>query len=316
MKIPKPSSCAWEKNHLEMKRFFCASNKEEKLICFYRSAERKRFHLKSLILEKNQIGMSELSNGINCEKGKALHPHEYFRMAQVGREPKRKSFGKIFCFSRFQNDLRGKLKEELKEKNHHSKIYYQHQSLAENAVNALEQRTLLDVDSEPWRFFSRFFVWRKIFVFCSSSSSFEMEHATHEHHLYFGTVVTVRRNVIENDRGRNEHRSFELFSRLLRSLTRTKIKSLFRFIETLLHFQYHKTSIENVRKAEQLTATTGRFRPLAIALDTKGPEIRTGVLESVCQNCWRNFSRSTRLFFSSFRASTANSIYKPEWWSV
>lgn len=46
-------------------------------------------------------------------------------------------------------DIRGKLKDELKQKDSKSRIYYQHQNFAETAVNALEQRTLLDVDSEP-----------------------------------------------------------------------------------------------------------------------------------------------------------------------
>jgi hypothetical protein len=46
-------------------------------------------------------------------------------------------------------DIRGKLKDELKHKDPHSRVYYQNQSFAETAVNALEQRTLLDVDSEP-----------------------------------------------------------------------------------------------------------------------------------------------------------------------
>ncbi len=46
-------------------------------------------------------------------------------------------------------DLRGKLKDELKQKEPNSRVYYQHQSFAESAVNALEQRALLDVDSEP-----------------------------------------------------------------------------------------------------------------------------------------------------------------------
>jgi len=41
-------------------------------------------------------------------------------------------------------DLRGKLKEDP-----NNRAFYKHQSFAESAVNALEQRTLLDVDSEP-----------------------------------------------------------------------------------------------------------------------------------------------------------------------
>ena len=46
-------------------------------------------------------------------------------------------------------------------------------------------------------------------------------------------------------------------------------------------FQYHQTSINNVREAEALTEKNGRLRPIAIALDTKGPEIRTGILAEV-----------------------------------
>ena len=46
-------------------------------------------------------------------------------------------------------DIRGKIKSELKEKDPNSRNFYQHQSFAETAVNALEQRTLLDIDSEP-----------------------------------------------------------------------------------------------------------------------------------------------------------------------
>ncbi len=46
-------------------------------------------------------------------------------------------------------DLRNKLKNELKENDPHSRLHYQNQSFAETAVNALEQRTFLDVESEP-----------------------------------------------------------------------------------------------------------------------------------------------------------------------
>lgn len=51
-----------------------------------------------------------------------------------------------------------------------------------------------------------------------------------------------------------------------------------------LDVQMHTKSIEAVRRAADATET-----PLAIALDTKGPEIRTGRLrgyEQVCQICW------------------------------
>lgn len=45
--------------------------------------------------------------------------------------------------------------------------------------------------------------------------------------------------------------------------------------------QYHQQSINNVRLAEQQASKDGQFRAIAIALDTKGPEIRTGVLADV-----------------------------------
>jgi hypothetical protein len=46
-------------------------------------------------------------------------------------------------------DLHGIRKAELKQKDPNSRVNYQHQSFAESAVNALEQRALLDVGSEP-----------------------------------------------------------------------------------------------------------------------------------------------------------------------
>ncbi len=58
------------------------------------------------------------------------------------------------------------------------------------------------------------------------------------------------------------------------------------FLNNIIHhvlffIQYHQKSIDNVRAAEKLTGTPDRFRPIGIALDTKGPEIRTGVLADV-----------------------------------
>ena len=44
-------------------------------------------------------------------------------------------------------DIRDKIKDEIK-KDPRNRLY-QHQQFAATAVNALEQRTLLDVDSEP-----------------------------------------------------------------------------------------------------------------------------------------------------------------------
>jgi pyruvate kinase len=44
--------------------------------------------------------------------------------------------------------------------------------------------------------------------------------------------------------------------------------------------QYHRDTINNIREAiDGLRAKATLFKPVAIALDTKGPEIRTGLLE-------------------------------------
>lgn len=46
--------------------------------------------------------------------------------------------------------------------------------------------------------------------------------------------------------------------------------------------EYHANSIQNIRKAvESYSQKLGYPFILAIALDTKGPEIRTGLLEGV-----------------------------------
>lgn len=46
--------------------------------------------------------------------------------------------------------------------------------------------------------------------------------------------------------------------------------------------EYHGETIKNIRTAvENYSKKIGMPYPLAIALDTKGPEIRTGLLEGV-----------------------------------
>lgn len=46
--------------------------------------------------------------------------------------------------------------------------------------------------------------------------------------------------------------------------------------------EYHANTIKNLREAaENYSKKIGLYCPLAIALDTKGPEIRTGLLEGV-----------------------------------
>lgn len=46
--------------------------------------------------------------------------------------------------------------------------------------------------------------------------------------------------------------------------------------------EYHANSIKNIREAASLV--TNPSRPIGIALDTKGPEIRTGLIKGVCFN--------------------------------
>jgi hypothetical protein len=71
-------------------------------------------------------------------------------------------------------DLRGKLKDELKQSTGpNSRVFYQNQSFAETAVNALEQRTLLDVDSEPYDHV--YFSINDMFTYCVNVNCFHLD---------------------------------------------------------------------------------------------------------------------------------------------
>ncbi|CAF2750967.1 unnamed protein product [Rotaria sp. Silwood2] len=129
--------------------------------------------------------------------------------------------------------LRGRLKDELKQNDPRSRVFYQHQAFAETAVNALEQRTLLDVDSEPWN-------TRHTSIICTLGPASESVPMLLK-------MIQAGMNIARLNFSHGSH-------------------------------EYHQTSVDNVRAAERLTLENGRMRTVAIALDTKGPEIRTGVL--------------------------------------
>lgn len=64
--------------------------------------------------------------------------------------------------------------------------------------------------------------------------------------------------------------------------------------------EYHTKTIENCRVASKMYKEKHGVDPnLAIALDTKGPEIRTGLLEGVSNECTKQFSL---LYFKMWKA--------------
>jgi len=67
-------------------------------------------------------------------------------------------------------------------------------------------------------------------------------------------------------------------------------------------FQYHKQTLDNVR-----AAAAKHYLPVAIALDTKGPEIRTGVMADVGNSC-RISSSSSYQFIYGCQTQPYNTI--------
>ncbi|CAF4969603.1 unnamed protein product [Rotaria sp. Silwood1] len=130
-------------------------------------------------------------------------------------------------------NIRGQLKEELKQKDPNARAIHEDQSFAEAAVNALEQRTLLDIDADPW-------------------------HARHTN-----IICTIGPT----------SQSVEILTKMIKAGM-----NIARLNFSHGTYEYHKKSIENIRIAEKLTGGADEFRCVAIALDTKGPEIRTGIL--------------------------------------
>ncbi|CAF1497149.1 unnamed protein product [Adineta ricciae] len=147
-------------------------------------------------------------------------------------------------------DIRDKIKDEIK-KDPRNRLY-QHQQFAATAVNALEQRTLLDVDSEPLN-------TRHTSIICTLGML--KSHGNNARnlfeHLFLGPAS----------------QSVEMLQKMIKAGM-----NIARLNFSHGSYEYHKQSIDNVRQAEELTKETGTFRTIAIALDTKGPEIRTGIL--------------------------------------
>ncbi len=90
-----------------------------------------------------------------------------------------------------------------------------------------------------------------------------------------------RTEVDQNDQKWHECGPFEFFSWNTRRLIYFVIANRYLLCTPNIYifFKYHAESIKNVREAA--SQITDPFRPIAIALDTKGPEVRTGLINGV-----------------------------------
>ena len=127
-------------------------------------------------------------------------------------------------------NIRGKLKDELKQKDSKNRAFYQHQAFAETAVNALEQRTF----TRHWlgTVSSLCFSPRSSHSLPLSIDGIRVIRASSVHWVRFDrcpfihpwflvcisrTFFTKRGNVDEDDQCWHEHCSTELLSWVLRS---------------------------------------------------------------------------------------------------
>lgn len=71
-------------------------------------------------------------------------------------------------------------------------------------------------------------------------------------------------------------------------------------------FQYHAGTVANIREASH--SVDDYFQSIAIALDTKGPEIRTGVLVSILNKGQENDASFVQLI--SIFSMTQRRVYR------
>ena len=64
--------------------------------------------------------------------------------------------------------------------------------------------------------------------------------------------------------------------------------------------EYHTQTIANAREAAEIARPFGNKRPVAIALDTKGPEIRTGNLKGAGDGYKEVILKAGELHFTMF----------------